>query len=73
MPTKMFIKTGYWSSLLGSFLYTDVIFIVFMFPFFLLWKYGNSLSEVYVYSFLLGIAGVSVAAALPLADRWYPP
>lgn len=37
------------------------------------WLYGNSLSEVQAFGFLLGVAGSSFAVALPLASRWYPP
>ncbi|WP_134704039.1 NarK/NasA family nitrate transporter [Ammoniphilus sp. YIM 78166] len=36
------------------------------------WLFANSLSEIYVLGFLLGIAGASFAVALPLASRWYP-
>lgn len=42
-------------------------------PLLLLWNFGTTLPEVYLYGFLLGIAGASFAAALPLASRWYPP
>lgn len=44
-----------------------------MLPLFWGWLYGNSLSEVQAFGFLLGIAGASFAVALPLASRWYPP
>lgn len=37
------------------------------------WKFADSLSELYIVALLLGIAGASFAAALPLASRWYPP
>lgn len=37
------------------------------------WLYGNSLSDVQAFGFLLGIAGASFSVALPLASRWYPP
>lgn len=37
------------------------------------WKFADHLSELYVVALLLGIAGASFAAALPLASRWYPP
>lgn len=37
------------------------------------WLFANSLSSLYVIALLLGIAGASFAAALPLASRWYPP
>ncbi|MEC1694662.1 nitrate/nitrite transporter [Schinkia azotoformans] len=44
-----------------------------MIPLFWGWLYGNSLTEVQAFGFLLGIAGASFAVALPLASRWYPP
>ncbi|MFC4075906.1 nitrate/nitrite transporter [Salinithrix halophila] len=47
--------------------------ILTLLPLFLLWVSGRTLPEVYAYGFLLGIAGASFAAALPLASRWYPP
>ncbi len=37
----------------------------------LLW--ADSLSKVLLVGLLLGVAGASFAAALPLASRWYPP
>ncbi len=37
------------------------------------WFFGNSLTEVQSFGFLLGVAGASFAVALPLASRWYPP
>ncbi|MEF3304962.1 nitrate/nitrite transporter [Paenibacillus sp. GYB003] len=35
--------------------------------------FADSLTEMYVVALLLGVAGASFAAALPLASRWYPP
>jgi MFS transporter, NNP family, nitrate/nitrite transporter len=43
-----------------------------MVPLFCLWIGGTRLPEIYAYGFLLGVAGASFAAALPLASRWYP-
>lgn len=37
------------------------------------WKFISSLGDLYVVALLLGVAGASFAAALPLASRWYPP
>lgn len=37
------------------------------------WFYADSLQELYIVALLLGVAGASFAAALPLASRWYPP
>ena len=36
------------------------------------WLWADSMAKVYVVGLLLGIAGASFAAALPLASRWYP-
>lgn len=37
------------------------------------WLFGNSLGELFSIAILLGVAGGSFAAAIPLASRWYPP
>jgi len=37
------------------------------------WLWSNSYLEVLLVGLLLGVAGASFAAALPLASRWYPP
>lgn len=37
------------------------------------WRFVDSLGELHVIALLLGIAGASFSAALPLASRWYPP
>ncbi|GIP16651.1 nitrate transporter [Paenibacillus montaniterrae] len=37
------------------------------------WKFIGSLGDLYIVALLLGVAGASFAAALPLASRWYPP
>lgn len=129
---RNFLKAGHWPSLLASFLYFDISFMIWvmlgalsvyvsadlglteaqkglmvaipilggsvfrvflgiltdrigakktglmgmaltMVPLLLLSISGTSLPEVYAYGFLLGIAGASFAASLPLASRWYPP
>ncbi|WP_245726221.1 MFS transporter [Marininema mesophilum] len=131
MSLRGFLKSGHWPTLLGSFLYFDTSFMVWvlmgatsvfvaedfglsasqkgilvalpilggaffrlflgvmadrigarkasimgmvlsMIPLLLLWLAGRTLPEVYAYGFLLGIAGASFAAALPLTSRWYP-
>nr|WP_302104589.1 nitrate/nitrite transporter [Polycladomyces sp. WAk] len=46
---------------------------VTMVPLCLLWLTGTNLPQVFAAGFLLGIAGASFAAAIPLASRWYPP
>src|SRR5438477_4206566 len=37
------------------------------------WLWADSYEKVLVVGLLLGVAGASFAAALPLASRWYPP
>ena len=37
------------------------------------WLWADSFSKVLLVGLLLGVAGASFAAALPLASRWYPP
>ncbi|MCM3761701.1 NarK/NasA family nitrate transporter [Alkalihalobacillus oceani] len=47
--------------------------IVTMLPLLWGWLFGYTLSELYMIGILLGVAGASFAAALPMASRWYPP
>lgn len=47
--------------------------IVTMVPLLWGWLFGNSLGELFFIAVLLGVAGGSFAAAIPLASRWYPP
>jgi NNP family nitrate/nitrite transporter-like MFS transporter len=47
--------------------------VVTAIPLLLGWLWVNSYTEVLVVGALLGVAGASFAAALPLASRWYPP
>jgi NNP family nitrate/nitrite transporter-like MFS transporter len=42
-------------------------------PLVLGWLWADSFSKVLLVGLLLGVAGASFAAALPLASRWYPP
>jgi len=37
------------------------------------WRWADSFGAVLLVGLLLGVAGASFAAALPLASRWYPP
>jgi len=36
------------------------------------WQFVDSMSDLYTVALLLGVAGASFAAALPLASQWYP-
>ncbi len=42
-------------------------------PILLGWLWADNFAELLVVGALLGVAGASFAAALPLASRWYPP
>src|SRR5207237_10252952 len=42
-------------------------------PLLLGWLWADSFPEVLLVGLMLGVAGASFAAALPLASRWYPP
>src|SRR5262245_25592076 len=42
-------------------------------PLLLGWLWAERFSEVLLVGLMLGVAGASFAAALPLASRWYPP
>lgn len=42
-------------------------------PLLLGWLWADQFSKVLLVGLLLGVAGASFAAALPLAGRWYPP
>ncbi|PWW08461.1 NNP family nitrate/nitrite transporter-like MFS transporter [Paenibacillus cellulosilyticus] len=47
--------------------------LITLVPLVLGWQFVNSLNSLYIVALLLGFAGASFAAALPLASRWYPP
>ncbi|HEY1377467.1 MAG TPA: MFS transporter [Gemmataceae bacterium] len=42
-------------------------------PLLLGWLWADTLAKLVLVGLLLGVAGASFAAALPLASRWYPP
>lgn len=42
-------------------------------PLLLGWLWVSGFVQLLVVGLLLGVAGASFAAALPLASRWYPP
>src|SRR5436190_5019190 len=42
-------------------------------PLLLGWLWADSFEKMLVVGLMLGVAGASFAAALPLASRWYPP
>jgi NNP family nitrate/nitrite transporter-like MFS transporter len=47
--------------------------VLTLFPLVLGWLWADSFPKMLLVGSLLGVAGASFAAALPLASRWYPP
>jgi NNP family nitrate/nitrite transporter-like MFS transporter len=47
--------------------------VLTLIPLFLGWLWADSYLQLLFVGLLLGVAGASFAAALPLASRWYPP
>jgi NNP family nitrate/nitrite transporter-like MFS transporter len=47
--------------------------VLTLIPLLLGWLWADSFSKILLVGLLLGVAGASFAAALPLASRWYPP
>ncbi len=47
--------------------------LVTMIPLLWGWLFGFTIAELYLIGILLGVAGASFSAALPMASRWYPP
>jgi len=64
---------GYFTDVIGPKRTGQIGILLTMVPLVWGWKFVDSLSELYIVAILLGVAGASFAAALPLASRWYPP
>src|SRR5713226_8077309 len=47
--------------------------VLTLLPLLLGWLWADSFPKILLVGLLLGVAGASFAAALPLASRWYPP
>lgn len=47
--------------------------LVTMIPLLWGWLSGETMTELFLIGILLGVAGASFAAAIPMASRWYPP
>ncbi|MCY8613134.1 nitrate/nitrite transporter [Bacillus haynesii] len=47
--------------------------LVTMIPLIWGWQFGSSVAELFIIGILLGVAGASFSASLPMASRWYPP
>lgn len=63
---------GFLSDYIGPKLTAQIGMILTLIPLLLGWQWVQSLGQLYVVAILLGIAGASFAAALPLAGQWYP-
>lgn len=63
---------GYLTDHIGPKLTAQIGMIVTLIPLILGWQWVSSLDQLYVVALLLGVAGASFAAALPLASQWYP-
>ncbi|SDX25245.1 MFS transporter, NNP family, nitrate/nitrite transporter [Paenibacillus sp. CF384] len=64
---------GYFTDVIGPKRTGQIGILLTMVPLVWGWKFVDSLGELYIVALLLGVAGASFAAALPLASRWYPP
>ncbi|HZG74232.1 MAG TPA: nitrate/nitrite transporter [Paenibacillus sp.] len=64
---------GWMTDYVGPKRTSQIGMILTMIPLVWGWLSAKSLGELYVVALLLGVAGASFAAALPLASRWYPP
>lgn len=62
---------GFMSDYIGPKLTAQIGMLVTLVPLLLGWLWVDSLSQLYVVALLLGVAGASFAAALPLAGQWY--
>jgi NNP family nitrate/nitrite transporter-like MFS transporter len=63
---------GFLSDYIGPKLTGQIGMLVTLLPLLLGWLWVDSLDQLYVVALLLGVAGASFAAALPLAGQWYP-
>src|SRR6266487_3874808 len=73
-------RDAFWKGLLvgvpilgGSLLRPVLGMLLAAVPLLLGWWWAHTYAQVLVVGLLLGVAGASFAAALPLAGRWYPP
>lgn len=62
---------GYLTDYIGPKRTAQIGMIVTIVPLVMGWQFVNSLDQLYIVALLLGVAGASFAAALPLASQWY--
>lgn len=63
---------GFLADRIGPKLTAQIGMLTTLIPLLLGWLWVDSLNQLYIVALLLGIAGASFAAALPLAGQWYP-
>ncbi|MCM3748645.1 MFS transporter [Paenibacillus pasadenensis] len=63
---------GFLSDYIGPKLTAQIGMVISIVPLVMGWQFVNSLEQLYIVALLLGFAGASFAAALPLAGQWYP-
>lgn len=63
---------GFLADRIGPKLTAQIGMLSTLIPLLLGWLWVDSLNQLYIVALLLGIAGASFAAALPLAGQWYP-
>src|SRR5437016_2000095 len=64
---------GLMTDSLGAYRTAIIGLVLTVVPLLLGWLWADSFNKVLLVGLLLGVAGASFAAALPLASRWYPP
>lgn len=64
---------GYLTDRIGPKLTAQIGLALTLVPLYWGWQFADSRTEMYAVALMLGIAGASFAAALPLASSWYPP
>ncbi|MDF2671121.1 MAG: major facilitator transporter [Paenibacillus sp.] len=64
---------GYLTDRIGPKLTGQIGLLLTLIPLGWGWLFADTMTEMYMIALLLGIAGASFAAALPLASSWYPP
>lgn len=62
---------GFLTDYIGPKLTAQIGMVLTVIPLVLGWQFVHSLDQLYIVAILLGIAGASFAAALPLAGQWY--
>ncbi|WP_054024765.1 nitrate/nitrite transporter [Bacillus sp. FJAT-28004] len=62
---------GFMTDYIGPKRTAQIGMLLTLIPLIMGWKFVDSLDQLYIVALLLGVAGASFAAALPLASQWY--